>query len=141
MKLRKILKQLVKDNIKYQEEHQDLKSIVSEKNWLNEACTVKLGTNRQAGHTTSAIYLSKYYNKILYISTLKNNLKNLKISDDTSINLCNYNYLTSDSIRGTDYDIVIIDPVSLLSSKQLESIKDMCAPLSKYKNFVLVLLQ
>lgn len=141
MKLRKILKQLVTDNMSVQKQNRYRRDTFSDKLWLNEHCTIKLGTYRRAGHTTSAIYLSKYYKKVLYISTLKNNLKNLKVPDDTSITLRNYNYLTSDSIRSTDYDIIILDPVSLLSSKQLESIKDVCAPISKYKNFVLVLLQ
>lgn len=141
MKLKKILKQLVTANMAAQEENQLFKNRISDKTWLNESCTIKLGTNRQAGHTTAGLYLGKFY-KILYVSPFyKKNLLSLKAPSPSNIIFYQADSLIYEKIRGSDFDIVVVDTVSLLQPKQLEDIKNGCAAICKNKEFVLVLLQ
>lgn len=141
MKLRKILKQLVTDNMSVQKYNQQFKEGVSEKLWLNEYCTVKLGTCRQAGHTTSGVYLGKFYN-VLFISPSPHMLSNLKkLTDVSHVTTQWADDSIGDKIRGSRYDVVVVDTISVLTSKQLEDIKNGCATICKNKEFVLVLLQ
>ncbi len=141
MKLRKILKQLVAANIAVQKQNRHRRDTVSDKLWLNEQCTVKLGTGRQAGHTTSGVYLGEFYD-VLFISPSAHMLSNLKkLADVSHLTTWWADNLIYDKIRGSQYDVVVVDTISVLTSKQLEDIKNGCATICKNKEFVLVLLQ
>lgn len=150
MKFRKILAHLVKDSLKQQEENTVMRARLSARAWLNEHCTITLGTYRQAGHSTASMYLGNTYRVMQLAPSFKmaTYLKTFPLYHRLYDKLFISN-VTSSSLEDEDTfkyfletkDVLIIDGVSLVKPARLDEIKTWCAPHAHTHLFTLVLLQ
>ena len=150
-----LLKNLIEQNIDYNEKHPKRKKILSTKAYLREYKTIKFSTFRQSGVTTSAIVLCNLFFKNPIFVYKKDRTKETIVRISESLNLKEQTFIEHSvnayelkhNPEGYDYEVaavesdcLIFDNAFLWSPKEFEYYYDTVS-YNNEKNITFLFLQ
>lgn len=101
--------------------------------------TVKIGTSRGSGHTSCMIRLiNEYFHNamVMFPNLAISRNTNLPYRIGNNINICTPQSM--DRIYGCNFDIVIVDCVSLISQSKLDQLYTITCPVMKNPLYLLL---
>jgi len=132
-------------------EFASLRASIKDKGYLDQYCTITMGTSRRAGHTTALVKAAKgFFSKPLFVTPNEGMLQNIKdVVDDLGLkeDMKEAKFVSAEQIkrsyaRGIDCDAILVDMAFGLSSGQREAIREHAmACLPSHPDFCLIYVQ